>query len=126
MEGLKNLSRFIYENWAGIVIVMCVAVTLFLKIRAYFALSKEERIEIAKAQVKEAILAYVADAEEWYQEYEKGGALKRAEVIQKIYRDYPALALVVRQEELIRWIDELIDESLETMKGLAKKGDGDA
>lgn len=42
--------------------------------------------------------------------------MKRAQVIEKIFETYPILSKVTDQEELIKWIDEVIDESLETMR----------
>lgn len=42
--------------------------------------------------------------------------MKRAQVIEKIFETYPILSKVTCQEELIKWIDEVIDESLETMR----------
>ena len=41
--------------------------------------------------------------------------MKRAWVVEKIFETYPILSKVTNQEELIKWIDEVIDESLETM-----------
>ena len=42
--------------------------------------------------------------------------MKRAQVIEKIFETYHILSKVACQEELIKWIDEVIDESLETMR----------
>ena len=47
--------------------------------------------------------------------------MKRAQVIEKIFETYPILSKVTNQEELIKWIDEVIDESLDTMKRCLKK-----
>lgn len=52
----------------------------------------------------------------YYLEWKNAGSVKRAQVIKKIFETYPILYKVTNQEELIKWIDEVIDGSLETMR----------
>ena len=86
------------------------------KVADYFSKSDEEKIEIAKAQIKETVLKMVTEAELDYEEWNKAGSIKRSQVIGQIYADYPILSKVVDQQALIEWIDETIDESLKTLR----------
>ena len=54
----------------------------------------------------------VSDAETDYKDWKKAGSIKRVQVIQKIFADYPILSKVANQDELIKWIDDNIDEAL--------------
>lgn len=58
----------------------------------------------------------ISDAEVDYEDWNKAGSIKRAQVIQKIFTDYPVLSKVANQEELIKWIDTMIDESLKELR----------
>ena len=71
----------------------------------------QRQIEIAKKAISNYILSLVAAAEvNW--EGSKLGSIKRAQVIEKIYKEYPILLEVVDQEELLKFIDEHINEAL--------------
>ena len=52
---------------------------------------------------------------------------KRQEVLSvvKIYKEYPILAKVVNQEELVKWIDEQIDNALPTLRDIIKQNEKD-
>lgn len=68
----------------------------------------------------------VTEAEIDYEEWNKAGSIKRSQVINQIYGDYPILSKVIDQKALIEWIDETIDESLKTLREIVaenKKGD---
>ena len=58
----------------------------------------------------------ISDAEEDYYYMTSAGSIKRSQVIKKIFEDYPVLSKVTDQETLIKWIDEIIDESLTTLR----------
>ena len=58
----------------------------------------------------------ITDAEIDYNDWAKSGSIKRAQVIQKIYADYPILAKVTDQETLIAWIDAEINNSLKELR----------
>ena len=58
----------------------------------------------------------ISDAEIDYESWNKAGSIKRAQVIQKIFADYPILAKVTDQEKLVEWIDETIDTSLKELR----------
>lgn len=112
LDGIKNFIQFINDNWTAILVIISVVIAIVQKVRSYFAKSKDERINIAKAQIQEIVLKLVSDAETDYKDWEKAGSIKRVQVIQKIFADYPILSKVANQDELIKWIDDNIDEAL--------------
>lgn len=116
LNGIMNFLQFIDENWTAIVVVIGLALAVGKKIYNFFKKSNEEKIIIAKRHIQEVALKLVTDAEENYYEWQKAGAIKRAQVIEEIFAMYPVLSKVVNQEELIEWIDETIDASLKTMR----------
>lgn len=118
MEGIKNLLTFLNNNWTVILICIGAIVGIVNKTISYFSKSKNERIEIAKKQIEQEILKMISDAESEYKEWEKAGEIKRSEVIGEIFKKYPILSKVVDQGELIQWIDELIDNSLDTLRDI--------
>lgn len=116
LNGIKNVLQFVDENWTAIVIVIGLALAVGKKISNFFKKSNEEKIAIAKRHIQEVVLKLVTDAEEDYYEWQKAGAIKRAQVIEEIFAMYPVLSKVANQEELIEWIDETIDTALKTMR----------
>ena len=127
MEGLKNLLAFLNENWATIVCIVGLGIALYKKIMKtindWKAMTEEEKkaelerqIEKAKEAIAQYILSYVSDAEEKWSYEGKLGEIKRAEVIGKVFEAYPVLAMVADQEELVAYIDTLIDKALETVR----------
>lgn len=115
LDGIKNFIQFINDNWTAILVIISVVIAIVQKARSYFAKSKDERINIAKAQIQEIVLKLVSDAETDYKDWNKAGSIKRVQVIQKIFADYPILSKVANQEELIKWIDDNIDEALKKL-----------
>lgn len=121
IDGLKNFLLFINENWTSVLVIFGLILMLWKKIENYKKLSTEEKIAIAKRQIQERILKLISDAEENYEDWAKAGEIKRAEVIARIYDEYPILSSVVNQDELINWIDEQIDAALLTLRDLWEK-----
>lgn len=121
LDGIKNFLQFINDNWTTIIIVVSLFVALYQKIKNYASMSKDEKIEIAKKRIQEVILKLISDAEVDYTEWVKAGSIKRAQVIQKIFEDYPILAKVTDQTALINWIDETIDDALKTLREIVNK-----
>lgn len=101
------------------------ALALWKKFESYSKLSTDKKIEIAKKQISENILKLITQAEKDYAEWEKAGSIKRSEVISEIYKEYPILAKVVNQEELVKWIDEQIDNALPTLRDIIKQNEKD-
>lgn len=116
LTGIQNFLQFINDNWTAIIIIIALGLSIALKIKNLFTKGKNGQIEIAKAQIKQIILKLITDAEIDYNDWAKSGSIKRAQVIQQIYTDYPILAKVTDQETLIAWIDTEINNSLKELR----------
>lgn len=123
LNGIKNFLSLINDNWTTILVIVGFALALWKKIESYSKLSTNKKIEIAKKQISENILKLITQAEKDYAEWEKAGSIKRSEVISEIYKEYPILAKVVNQEELVKWIDEQIDNALPTLRDIIKQNE---
>ena len=116
LDGIKNFLQFVNDNWTAIIIIISLIIALYQKIKSYLSKSNDEKITVAKQQIKEIILKLISDAEVDYEDWNKAGSIKRAQVIQKIFSEYPILAKVTDQEKLVEWIDETIDTSLKELR----------
>ena len=123
LNGIKNFLSLINDNWTTILVIIGLALALWKKIESYSKLSTDKKIEIAKKQISENILKLITQAEKDYAEWEKAGSIKRSEVISEIYKEYPILSKVVNQEELVKWIDEQIDNALPTLREIIKQNE---
>lgn len=125
LNGIKNFLSLINDNWTTILVIIGLALALWKKIESYSKLSTDKKIEIAKKQISENILKLITQAEKDYAEWEKAGSIKRSEVISEIYKEYPILAKFVNQDELVKWIDEQIDNALPTLRDIIKQNEKD-
>jgi len=116
LNGIQNFLMLVNEHWTEIIVIIGLALVLYKRVKGYLGKTNEEKIEIAKVQIKETVLRLVTDAEMDYKEWVKAGAVKRAQVVEEIFMMYPILAKVTNQKELVAWIDDIIDEALETMR----------
>nr|DAQ07341.1 MAG TPA: holin [Caudoviricetes sp.] len=116
LYAIQNFLQLVNDNWTVIIVIIGLVIAIAQKAKAFFSKSDDEKIEIAKKQIQQTMLKLVTDAETDYLEWKNAGSVKRAQVIKKIFETYPILSKVTDQEELIKWIDEVIDESLETMR----------
>ena len=116
LTGINNVLMLINDHWTEITILIGMALLLYKKIRAYLAKSKEEKMEIALKQAREIILDRVTAAEIDYSNWKKAGAIKRAQVLDEIFAAYPILGKITNQEEVIKKLDEYIDEALATLR----------
>ena len=116
LTGINNVLMLINDHWTEITILIGMALILYKKIRSYLAKSKEEKMEIALKQAREIILDRVTAAEIDYANWKKAGAIKRAQVLDEIFAAYPILGKITNQEEVIKKLDEYIDEALETLR----------
>lgn len=112
MNGIVNFLNLINDNWTTITVIIGLLIMLYRKVESYLKKSEEEKIEIAKKQIKEICLRLVSEAEMDYESWEQAGEIKRSQVIQEIYKEYQVLEKVINQEELLEFIDEAIDEAL--------------
>ncbi len=120
LDGVKNFLEFVNENWTTIVVIIGLIIAIAKKGVAFFSKSDEEKIAIAKKQVQETMLKLITDAEENYNEWKQAGSIKRAQVIDELFANYPILSKVTNQEDLIKWIDDVIDESLITLREIVE------
>ncbi len=121
LTGIKNFLQLVNDNWTLIIIVIGLVITLYRKAKSYFSLTNEEKIDIAKKQVSEIILKKISDAEEEYEKWVEAGSVKRAKVMEEIFKQYPILSKVTNQEELIKWIDTQIDDALVELRKIIEK-----
>jgi hypothetical protein len=121
LNGLQNFLELINDNWPAIVVCIGLIIAIYKKVKSYLALSEDEKIQEAKAQLDKVVLSLVSKAEVNYQDYASAGQIKRSEVIAEIYKQYPVLSKVVDQEELLDYIDELINEALKTVREIVRK-----
>ena len=124
MEAITKLLTWIKDNWTAIVAVAGLVYAIYLKAKKTWidwqAMTEEQKqaelekeIEIAKKILGELILSLVSRAEiEWKDEGSKLGKIKRSQVIEQVFELLPALSYVTDQEELMAYIDELIDKAL--------------
>lgn len=116
LNGLYNFLSFIEANWGMIAAIIVMAASIGKKILDFMAKSREEKIKIAKTQISQTMLKWVTVAECDWLEWQQAGEIKRAQVIDMIFEKYPVLSLVTNQDEIIAWLDDMIDEALKTMR----------
>lgn len=121
MKGLENFLRFINEHYVTIMVCIGLIIGIIQKIKTFLSKSDEEKIEIAKKQIRETMLKMITSAEIDFEQWNKAGEIKRAQVVEEIYSKYRILEKAISQEELIAWIDEQINESLKTLRKIVKE-----
>lgn len=121
MQGLVNTANFILENWSNIVFVAAVFIAVFFRIKKFFSMSKEDQKEAVLKVVKEEILKIMSDAEKDWDNYVKSGEIKKSQVINTIYEQFPALSSFANQDEIIKQISDMIDEVKPTMDKIFEK-----
>ena len=124
MNGIQNFLSLINDNWTSVMVIIGLVLAIYKKAKVYFSKSNDEKIAIAKAQIKERMLKMITDAEIDFEEWNQAGSIKRSQVIGEIFEKYPVLSKSINQQEVISWIDEEIDNSLKTLrKVVANKGE---
>lgn len=124
MDGIQNFLSLINDNWTSIMVIIGLMLAIYKKAKIYFSKSNDEKIAIAKAQIRERMLKMITDAEIDFEEWNQAGSIKRSQVIGEIFEKYPILSKSINQQEVISWIDEEIDNSLKTLrKVVANKGE---
>ena len=125
LNGIERFVTFMNDNWTLIVIAIGMIIMLINKAKAFAKMSEEEQVETLKILIKETILEKVTNAEIEYEDWIKAGAIKRSQVINSIYEQYPILYQVIDQEGLIKWMDETIEEALKTMRDIFTQNTGE-
>lgn len=121
MTGLENFLGYLSENWVMILVLIGATFSIGKLISRYLALSNEEKIEVAKKLIREAMLKMITEAEIDFEEWNKSGSIKRSKVIADIYEKYPILSKAASQEAVIAFIDGEINSSLKTLREILKE-----
>lgn len=121
LNGVKNFLQFINDNYITILVIISLGIGIYKKTKDYFKKSKEERYEIAKKQIKEIILKKITTAEIDFEEWKKSGAIKRSQVIEELYSQYPILSKIADQDSVVALIDEEINNALKTLRDVVKE-----
>lgn len=121
LNGIYNFLSFLEVNWTMMLAIAMLIGSIIKKTLNFLAKTNEEKVLIAKAQISEAMLRLVTEAEEDYAQWISAGAIKRSQVIDRIFADYPVLSMVTNQEEIIAWMDETIDDALDEMREIFEK-----
>lgn len=127
LTGIQNFLQYITDNWTAITIIIALLIGLYMRIKAFIKKVKVEKdanekkqlealISCAKKQAAEMILKWVTDAEIDYESWTKAGAIKRSQVIEKVFEKFPVLAKITNQDEVIAWIDETINTALKDLR----------
>ncbi len=136
MNGIKNFLQLIVDNWATIVAIATLVYGIYVRTKkaivdwnAKSEAEKQAEIDLQIANAKkvlgEQILKLVSKAElEWQSDTCKLGKVRRAEVIEKIYAQYPILLYAADQQEMIDYIDSLIDKALVVVRETIRKEAG--
>lgn len=131
MQAIYNFLQYLNDNWTMILAIIALLFALYMKIKntvfKWMKMSEEEKQKELEDQVKKAkqaianyILSLVASAEvDW--EGAGLGVIKRAQVIEKIYKEYPVLLQVINQEDVIKFIDENIEIALQIVREKIRK-----
>ena len=120
LNGIKNFLMMINNNWPTIIVIIGLCIMIYRKIKDFVYLSEDEKIRAAKEQLSSIVLSLVSSAEIQYKDYQKAGEIKRSQVIDEIFKKYPVLGKVTDQEELLQYIDNLIDEALKTVREIVR------
>lgn len=121
LNGVKNFLQLVNDNWTTIVVIIGLGIGVYRKVKNYMALSNDAKIELAWKSVSETMLSMVSDAESNYLAWKEAGAIKRAEVINRIFTEYPILELVTDRKEVLKRIDDMIDDALKEMRVIFEK-----
>lgn len=121
MIAIENFLNYLSENWLTLLVCIGLTFSLVKMITRYLSLDTNERIGIAKKQIKEAMLKLITEAEIDFEEWNKSGKIKRSQVITKIYEKYPIISKAISQDDIIAWIDKEIDNSLVTLREIIKE-----
>lgn len=116
LDGIKNFLLFLNDNWTSIAVILGLIAGLYQKIKTYVKQSDAQKIEAAKVRISAVVLKLISDAEVDYESWNQAGSIKRSQVIQRIFQDYPILSKAVDQEAVIAWIDDQINGSLKELR----------
>lgn len=123
LNGIKNFMWIVNEYWTTIIVIIGLILTFYKKVKKYQKLNDEQRIELAWKSVSETMLSMVMDVETDYGDWKQAGAIKRSEIINRVFKEFPILEKITNREQVIYMLDNLIDNSLEEMKKVFDKNE---
>lgn len=116
MNGIANFLTFLSENWTLILTIAGAIVGIVVKTRNWLDKSKDEKAWAAIDAIRLSMLSLVTEAEK---EYGGGtGSVKRSQVLQKIFEQYPILGQVISVDTTTALLDTMIDDALVQMRKL--------
>ena len=137
MDGIINVLKWIYDNWSLIATIAVLVYGIYKKavksITEWKNKTEEEKqkaideatkkaIDYARNALGDYILVLVAKAEiDWKEQGDKLGDIKRAQVISEVYAKYPILEQVADKEELLNYVDQLINDALKIIRDKIRK-----
>ena len=121
MKGLQNFLYILNENYTFIIVICGLTLMLIKKTKDFFSKSDEEKITIAMKTIRETMLKFITEAEMSYETMNKSGSIKRAQVIDELFKQYPILSKGVDQDQIVAAIDEAIDSALPELRKIIKE-----
>lgn len=127
MAGIVNILDTVNNYWTYILIIVGIVIYMANYYKKYQAMTKEEQfderkrlVDLALSKVKEILPSLVALAEEDWNHLEKSGIIKRSQVVNNIYEQYPILKEYTNQVWLTKKIDEYIDAALKDIRNITR------
>ena len=121
MNGIQSFLVLLSDNWVSILVCIGLIIGIVKKTILFFSKSTNEQINIAKIQIEQTMLRLITSTEIDFNDWNKAGSIKRSQVIEEIFIKYPILSKATNQEEVIKWIDSQIDESLKVLREIVKQ-----
>lgn len=127
MAGIVNILDTINNYWTYALIIVGIVIYMANYYKKYQAMTEEEQlderkrlVDLALSKVKEILPSLVALAEEDWNHLEKSGIIKRSQVVNNIYEQYPILKEYTNQAWLTKKIDEYIDAALKDIRDITR------
>lgn len=114
MNAINNLIQFLNDNWTLLTAIAAGVFGICVKVKRWLKKSKVERQKAAIEAVRLSMLDLVTNAEK---EFGTGaGVIKRSQVLNKIFEQYPVLAEALNIEDTTSMLDEMIEDALDDLR----------
>jgi len=121
MKSIKSILDFIINNWTYITVLFSFIYFIYKKVLAFMKLKNEQKVDAAITIIRDVLIKNVMSAEIQWEDFEKTGAIKRAQVISEVYETFPFLKDIYDQKALIDEMDKIIDEVLKQVRIIMAK-----
>lgn len=119
MKGIQNFLTLVQNNWTTISFIIIMIFGTIMKLLDFYKkwkkMNEKEKEEAILAIVKEWILKMMCDAELEWADFKSAGGIKKSDVFEKIYTQFPQLSSFVNQDEIIEKISEFIESNMDKM-----------